>query len=888
MERRLRGLPVCRDGLPGYNLGPMSLASGTKLGPYEIVAPLGAGGMGEVYRAKDTRLGRDVAIKILSEHLSSDPQLRERFEREARSISSLNHPRICTLHDIGHQDGVDYLVMEYLEGESLAERLRKGALPLKETLRIGMEVCDALEVAHRAGIVHRDLKPANIMLTKSGAKLMDFGLAKTSQAVASGGSGRAMTLSAAKTLSGPSPISPLTTAGAVVGTIQYMSPEQIEGGDSDARSDIFALGSVLYEMATGKRAFDGKSQISVASAILEKDPEPMSAIQPLTPPALEHVVSSCLAKNADDRFQSARDVRLELKWIAEGGSQVTQQAVTRAAKRTSRILPWAIATAAVLALVAGSAFFLRRPEKPDLQYNLVSYREGELGAARFTHDGQTVVYSGRWEGGARQVSTYRLGSAGSRDLGISSAMLAGVSSQDELAVLVNCEHIFLLDCGGTLATVSLVGGSPLEIAGDIAYADWSPDGKQLVVSKFSSGGATLEYPLGHVLLQQNAGWFGHPRISPDGKTIAFENHPVGGEDDGSVDVVDLSGKRTVLSKGWISLEGLAWSANGKEVWFASNSPHTGWADTVRAVTLSGKIRTVLQLPSMRLHDISSNGRLLVSRESWGFQLVGFFPGDKEEHFYSWLDNTNPSGLSSDGRTLSFDEQGEVWSIANQSQSYVRATDGSPPVSLGPGHATISPDGKWLLTTNRTSNKLTMQPVPFGAARELSTPGLSAFAHATWSDDGRFITYDGQTTTGEWNTYVQSIAGGEPTLVPNGGANSYPKLSSDGGTVALRGSQGGINLYRLNGNQATPLPGTNADEGPIRFANNDKSLLVGQGNGIEITLTLVDLASGHRTPWKQFKARSWDPTGIVVTPDLKYYAYQIPRFSSVLYTVENAH
>src|SRR6202041_725240 len=297
----------------------MSLTSGKRLGPSEIEAPLGAGCMGEVYRARDTRLDRTVAIKILPHHLSSNPDLKQRFEREARAISSLNHPRICTLYDVGHQDDIDFLVMECLEGESLAERLRKGPLSLKESLKIGIEVCEALEAAQKAGIVHRDLKPANIMLTKNGAKLMDFGLAKPT-ATGPGSSASAPLLSAAKTMSEATPLSPLTSAGMVIGTIQYMAPEQIEGKEADARSDLFALGAGLDERTTGQRPFEGKSQISVASAILEKDPEPISAVQPLTPPALEHVVSACLAKNPDDRIQTAHDVVLQLKWIAQSGT----------------------------------------------------------------------------------------------------------------------------------------------------------------------------------------------------------------------------------------------------------------------------------------------------------------------------------------------------------------------------------------------------------------------------------------------------------------------------------------------------------------------------------------------------------------------------------------
>jgi Tol biopolymer transport system component len=290
----------------------MALPNGTKLGPYEIVAPLGAGGMGEVYRARDTRLDRTVAIKILPEHLANTPEARQRFEREARAVSSLNHPHICTLHDVGSLDGTDYLVMEYLEGETLAARLKKGPLPLDQVLKISIEVAGALDKAHRQAIVHRDLKPGNIMLTKSGAKLLDFGLAKSALPISTG-----ETLTAAVTQT-----TPVTHQGAVVGTFQYMSPEQVEGKEVDTRSDIFSFGAVLYEMVTGLRAFPGNSQLSVASAILEKDPAPIGTLQPLTPPALDRTIRVCLAKDPDDRWQTIRDLLLELKWIAESGSQV--------------------------------------------------------------------------------------------------------------------------------------------------------------------------------------------------------------------------------------------------------------------------------------------------------------------------------------------------------------------------------------------------------------------------------------------------------------------------------------------------------------------------------------------------------------------------------------
>ena len=320
----------------------MALSSGTKLGPYEIVSPLGAGGMGEVYRARDTRLDRAVAIKILPAHLSDSPEAKQRFDREARAISSLNHPNICTLYDVGHQDGVDYLVMEFLEGETLADRLMRGPLPLEQVLKYGGEICEGLEKAHRGGVTHRDLKPGNVMLTKTGAKLMDFGLAK-----ACSQSGVASSL----TLTSPVASRPLTQEGMVVGTFQYMSPEQIEGKEADARSDIFGLGAVLYEMATGKRAFEGKTTTSVIAAILERDPPSISAVRPLFPRALDGVVKTCLEKDPDDRWQSVRDLRTSLEWVGESDGPVNSPAIKQN--------PWQerVAWMLAVALLSGVAFF---------------------------------------------------------------------------------------------------------------------------------------------------------------------------------------------------------------------------------------------------------------------------------------------------------------------------------------------------------------------------------------------------------------------------------------------------------------------------------------------------------------------------------------------------
>ncbi len=365
--------------------------------------------MGEVYRARDTRLDRTVAVKILPAHLCESPEFKQRFEREARTISSLNHPHICHLYDIGSQEGTDFLVMEFLDGETLAERLRKGVVPLSELLKVGIEVADALEVAHRAGIVHRDLKPGNIMLTKSGAKLMDFGLAKPTLP-GTAGAGSAPLLSAARTMSGPTPVSPLTTAGVIVGTIQYMAPEQIEGKEADARADIFAFSAVLYEMATGKRAFEGKSQLSVASAILEKDPEPISATKPLTPAALDYLVATCLAKDREERLQSAHDVRLQLKGIAQSLPSTTAIPATQRS-RTRRAGLW-LASVALLLAGGGISYLLQPrnsrapsvrsyiPPPPGTTFTLSGL---EIGPVAVSPDGKTLAFSAADEQGVTKL-----------------------------------------------------------------------------------------------------------------------------------------------------------------------------------------------------------------------------------------------------------------------------------------------------------------------------------------------------------------------------------------------------------------------------------------------------------------------------------------------------
>jgi serine/threonine protein kinase len=385
----------------------MALATGNRLGPYEVVGPLGAGGMGEVYRARDTRLDRTVAIKILPAQFTADAAARQRFGREAKTISGLNHPNICVLHDVGHQDGVDYLVMEYVEGETLAQRLEKGPLPLEQVLKLGAQIAEALDQAHRSGIVHRDLKPGNVMLTATGAKLLDFGLAKATAPLA--------TLA---TMTGASPLPPVTQQGTIVGTFQYMSPEQVEGKELDGRSDIFSLGAVLYEMLTGKRAFVGKTQLSVASSILEREPEAISTVKPVTPPPLQRAIQRCLQKNPDERWQSARDLAIELKWIAGSGSQTSAPAVTKAPSWTRNAwIAWLLCVAMAGALL--TAAVLWRSGKAAPQPTMIfsaplpfAVRDMAMGP-----NGHTVAVAAHQEGAKKGlIWLYEIGSDEARSL----------------------------------------------------------------------------------------------------------------------------------------------------------------------------------------------------------------------------------------------------------------------------------------------------------------------------------------------------------------------------------------------------------------------------------------------------------------------------------------
>ncbi len=447
----------------------MTIPAGTQLGPYEILAPLGAGGMGEVYKARDTRLDRTVAIKVLPQHLSASSEVRQRFEQEAKTISSLSHPHICALYDVGNQDGVEYLVMEYLEGETLADRLGRGPLPSEQVLRYGIEMADALDKAHRQGIVHRDLKPGNVMLTKSGVKLLDFGLAKAVQPAS-----QASSLSVLPTQVG----SNLTQEGMILGTFQYMAPEQLEGKEADARSDIFAFGAVLYEMATGRKAFVGKSQASLIASILEREPAPISTIQPMAPPALDRVVKTCLAKDPEERWQTAHDVALQLRWILEGGSQAGVPAPVASRRRSREKIAWGAAAAALLVTVLATFGYIRRApvEVPTLRLAIPAPEKASFdfdnagGGLSVSPDGRRVTFSAKVKEGKASLWVRSVDDVAAKPLPGTEGAAWPFWSPDSRFIA------FFAD--GKLQKVDLTGAPPLAIcdAPGGRSGSWNKDG----------------------------------------------------------------------------------------------------------------------------------------------------------------------------------------------------------------------------------------------------------------------------------------------------------------------------------------------------------------------------------------------------------------------------
>ena len=790
-----------------YNGELMTLTSGAKLGPYEIQAELGAGGMGEVYRARDTRLDRQVAIKILAAHLSSSPELKQRLEREARAISSLNHPHICQLYDIGSQDGTDYLVMELLEGETVAERLRKGALPLNEVLKIGAEVADALNVAHRAGIVHRDLKPANVMLTKAGAKLMDFGLAKP-LGMSAPVSRAAPSFTAAATLTALSPASPLTSAGSIVGTIQYMSPEQIEGKEADARSDIFALGAVLYEMTTGKRAFEGKSQISVASSILEKDPEPISAAKPLTPPAFEHVVKTCLHKNPEERFQTAHDVRLELKWIAENRSSSSPALPPASRPRRERLAWAAVVLVAVVAGVVSGAFF--RPSQPARSIRTViaplegsSFRlTGDLaGPPVLSPDGAYVAFSSAASDGTVALWVRPMDKLEARSLPGTNNAIFPFWSPDSRSLG------FFADA--KLKTVDINGGSPLAIcdAPQGRGGAWGPDGvillstdTQAPIARVSAnGGAPVPVTKIDPARHTSHRW---PFFLPDGKHFLYVavNHDSAFSENDALYFASLDGAESrILFRSLsnaIYADGFVLYARSSQLMAQRLDPVSGKLSGDPQVIASGVANDL----STWHMDASVSGAGVLVMGSGGapdWQLVWVDRSGKQVGVViDKIANLQFARLSPTGDRIALQidtGENDIWVLDLVRGIRTRLTFG--PVTNN--YPVWSPDSKWIAYSSERNGKhhLYRKPSNGSGAEELLLDDDRVVIPGDWSTDGKYLLYSrGPFFSNGAEVWALPLDGDrKPFPIVQHGAKSFAgagRLSPDGRWLAYSSNESG--------------------------------------------------------------------------------------------------
>jgi len=864
----------------------MPLPPGTKLGPYDIVSPLGAGGMGEVYRARDTRLARDVAVKVLPPSFAADPERLRRFEQEAKAVAALNHPNILGIFDIGQHGETPYLVSELLEGETLRDVLRRGVLSHRKAVDYAIQIAHGLGAAHEKDIAHRDLKPDNIYVTSEGrVKILDFGLAKTVKAAGPGSQTNLATMTSA---------APATDVGTVVGTAGYMSPEQVRGAQIDCRTDIFSFGAVFYEMLCGQRAFQRETTAETMTAILKEEPPELLESGRQIPPALDRIVRHCLEKSPAQRFQSARDLAFDLESLSSLTGSGSVSATPAKPPRHWGYLAAFAALAVVAAALGWKLSTLSRPPS-HAQFHQLTYRRGQLnGNARFTPDGKEIIYTAAWDSAEPELYTVSADGVGGHSLGIRNASLLSVSRRGELAIAMSPTNVATFLSAGSLARTDAGSNAPKPEIENVAAADFTPDGSALAIVRYVPATVTcqLEYPIGKVLYRANA--LDNLRFSPDGKYLAFIAHDNASDDRGKAIVLRSSGEKVTESPLVESAQGLAWTPSGKQVWFTSPLE----SGAIRALDLSGKISSPLAVPGrLRMQDIAANGQLLVEQGLVRRGIVVSANHGESVKDLSWLDFSYLRAISDDGKTILFEEEG---SSTQGYTVFVRNVDGSPAVALGEGYGlALSPDKRWALGQKLTDpvQEIWLLPVGAGEARRISPPNLQPLIAASFLSDGKRIIYIANESGHPPRTWMQDLDSQTPRPVTPEGTFGW-LISPDDKWLLTNGRRRAAaavvqaGLVSLTGGEVKDIPGLRPDDIILGWAS-DNQLFAGTPDRQRVAFHMVKLNpfTGTRTPFRDLYGPAIAgifPDPPIFTPDGATYGFDYRLRLADLYVVSGVH
>ena len=872
---------------------------GETIGPYEVLSELGSGGMGTVYLAQDARLGRKIALKLLPPQFTNDKDRLRRFQQEARAASALNHPNILTVYEIEQKADIHYIATEHVDGVTLRQLLSTDQLELDRILSIATQIASALQAAHAAGIVHRDIKPENVMIRSDGyIKVLDFGLAKLTE-------------------NEFAPTTSETNPGVVMGTPRYMSPEQARGLDVDLRTDIFSLGTVIYEMVTGKVPFEGETTSDIIAAIIKDEPEPMSLSVPELPSEFEEVVNKALAKDLERRYPTIAEFGSDLQRLKDGIqlnalARFTSDASTRrqTATRLGSTDPqaqqhtaplsikastrWAISAALglVVLIAVVTVLSLNRRGKPapapsaNNRQNTrqLTNRDGFISASRFAPDGKGIIYSAGFDGKPVELFFTDVEGSDSRSAGIQSAALKSVSSTGKIAVLFDFELNWSDGFNGTLAILPADGGKPELVMDGVDDAAFAPDGNSLAIVKSVLGEQQLEYPSGR-LLYKSAGWMSYPRFSPKGDKIAFFEHPLG-DFSGSLVVFDLVAQKKIdISTGWNSLKGLAWNPKTNEIWFGGSK--VGKKLSINAVSLSGQLRMNLyDVPGIgaRIDDISDNGTMLINQGSnhSTMMVLDGKSGKEVDSQFAW---TTSADLSADGKTLLYYEWGwENISGASEGNSvYLRKLNSNERIHLGPGKAlALSPDGNWALALQATPQpQLVLLSTSGAQAKVLPNRGMKEYHYASFFPDGRQILFTGVEARKDAaiRSFVQDVKTGEVHALTEEWTTAR-RVSPDGKNVITLHPDQTYYVQPLIGGEATPIPGLESRDEPIQWSDDGRAVYVIGPGEFATKIYRVDLVDGSRREWKDIDpvnkvglvGLELNPGGILITPDGKVCVY----------------